>query len=129
MVLCTWVVKDLCNVLWYIDPFHQRLKARHIKIPEPFDTFTGYRNWKQQHKKRTKGKIWLTASIYLVVQYIYFKVSSFYICLIYKYFVNSNFFFFFKFALQYKCMNEKMNLFDYKQFFFWYVINRICVAS
>ncbi|XP_060585359.1 uncharacterized protein LOC132741240 isoform X2 [Ruditapes philippinarum] len=52
--LGTQIVKDLCNVLWYIDPFHERLKARYIKIPEPFDTFTGYRNWKQQHRQEPK---------------------------------------------------------------------------
>lgn len=51
------IVKDLCDVLWYVDPFHERLKSRHITIPKPFDRFTGYRNWKQQHKREPQVKV------------------------------------------------------------------------
>lgn len=44
-------VQELTDVLWSLDPFHEKFAARSIRIPEPFSTFHGYNDWKRQHKK------------------------------------------------------------------------------
>ena len=45
------VVNTLTNVLWYLDPYLERLQARGISLPDQLKPFAGYRNLKSQHKK------------------------------------------------------------------------------
>ena len=47
----TQVVRTLTNFFWYLDPFHDRLSSRAVKLPDLFKDLKGYRNFKKQHKK------------------------------------------------------------------------------
>lgn len=53
------IVNTISEVLWYIDPFHERLRERKCPIPKPFSTLHNYKDWRKQHKKEprvSKGK-------------------------------------------------------------------------
>jgi len=45
-------VKILAHSLWYIDSCHKQFHERSIHIPEVFEGFQGYNNWKQKKLKK-----------------------------------------------------------------------------
>ena len=45
------VVRTLTDLFWYLEPFHERLNSRAVKLPDLFKDLKGYRNLKKQHKK------------------------------------------------------------------------------
>ena len=45
-------VKALASSLWYIDPCHKQFHERSIRIPEVFEKFQGYNNWKLKKLKK-----------------------------------------------------------------------------
>ena len=47
--------KALSNALWYLDPHHDTLYERGIKLPVPFDKFQGYNDYKR--KKESKPRL------------------------------------------------------------------------
>lgn len=50
----TKIIDTLNGVLWYLDPFHQRLEDRACKIPKPLSHLHGYKDWRKQHKKEPR---------------------------------------------------------------------------
>ena len=46
--------KALSNALWYLDPHHDTLCERGIKLPVPFDKFQGYNDYKRKKEKRPR---------------------------------------------------------------------------
>lgn len=44
------LITTLSDVLWYMDPFHRKFSERSLQVPKFFQKFSGYRDWKKQHK-------------------------------------------------------------------------------
>ena len=48
------LMKTLSNALWYSDSHHDTLRERGINIPEPFDKFHGYNDFKRKKEKKPR---------------------------------------------------------------------------
>lgn len=35
-------LSKFCDILWYLDPFHQKFADRGYRVPEKLEKFTGY---------------------------------------------------------------------------------------
>lgn len=51
--LANGFLSKFCDILWYLDPFHQKFADRGYRVPE-LEKFTGYRDWKKQHKQQPR---------------------------------------------------------------------------
>lgn len=52
--LANGFLSKFCDILWYLDPFHQKFADRGYRVPEKLEKFTGYRDWKKQHKQQPR---------------------------------------------------------------------------
>jgi hypothetical protein len=46
------MLNGLTNFFWYLDPFHEQLTYRSCKVPQLFEKYQGYRDWRAQKVKK-----------------------------------------------------------------------------
>ena len=51
-VLGTKVVTTITDVLWYLDGHHEKFERRSYPIPELFQKFSGFRDYKKAKRKK-----------------------------------------------------------------------------
>lgn len=52
--LANGFLSKFCDILWYLDPVQQKFADRGYRVPEKLEKFTGYRDWKKQHKQQPR---------------------------------------------------------------------------
>lgn len=52
--LANGFLSKFCDILWYLDHFYKKFADRGYRVPEKLERFTGYRDWKKQHKQQPR---------------------------------------------------------------------------